>query len=291
LIAESPVTPDAVTVKRAEGEVWRPLSLPTDEFRAAAHVVLHPRGYEQVVRVPLHLAHVEGQRRHEIADVRRSGFDHQVRVGHRAPEFRLDGLAVEVARLQCKRVSEQMVRADVRAVPIRCMREEHHSGRVAGDDVRDDLDGLTPPRRIAVPSLHVDALESAWSRAHEIESQVVARVGQFLPPRLLARLVAPLRHRDVDDTHAGLALEAQRHSADDALIVWVRREDQDRRGVRSWRRSRRHRESAERKFAPLALEPLELRHKAMVRRRHRVIAGRLAAAIAWPWRLSCSFGT
>ena len=48
-----------------------PRPLASDQLAAAADVVLHPGGHQQVVGVALHLADVEGQRRHHVAQVLR----------------------------------------------------------------------------------------------------------------------------------------------------------------------------------------------------------------------------
>ena len=53
----------------------------------------------------------------------------------------------------------------------------------------------------------------------QIEPEIVACGLQLVEPRGLTRLVAALRHRDIDNAHARFAHEPQREPADDALVV------------------------------------------------------------------------
>ena len=71
-----------------------------------------------MVRIAIHFHDVERRRGHHIGQVFRADLDHQVRVGHRAPELSFDQVTFIAGRHLFQRVHHQIMRADVCAVPI-----------------------------------------------------------------------------------------------------------------------------------------------------------------------------
>ena len=137
------------------------------------------------------------------------------------------------------------------------------------EEARNHLDRRGPMRRIGGSRPHVHVFEPARDCRHEIEAEVVAGGRQLVPACGLARLVAALRDRDVDDAQSSLTLEPQRQPADDAFVIGMRREDQRARCIRGDHRTRRRGEAAERELPALAHEARELGDKVMVgRHRH-----------------------
>ena len=119
------------------------------------------------------------------------------------------------------------------------------------------------------------------------------------PARRLPLTVASRRHRDVDHPPVLLAQQPQRPPADDHFIVRVRREDQrDRRiiGERLAVGSPETRRAGMPRLRGSAsiFDVLRRRDSSRCRREFvhalRLVAGKLAAAIAWPWRLFFSSG-
>src|SRR5690242_19274920 len=92
-----------------------------------------------------------------------------------------------------QRIDNEMVRADVRDVPIVVMREENRLWLLFGEDPGDALNGFVPGSRVVRPGLRIDAFEPVLNRGQQPEANVVAAGLQFLPPLRLSRLFAPLR--------------------------------------------------------------------------------------------------
>jgi hypothetical protein len=132
--------PLAQAIERAEREIGRGTALTADELAAAPHVVLHPGGQEQVIRVPLHLAYMERERGQHLRQVVRRGLDHEVGRRHRAPELRLDREAREARIQKAERVDHEVVRTDVRAVPVGVVRKEDDPRALAREDLCDRAD-------------------------------------------------------------------------------------------------------------------------------------------------------
>ena len=110
-----------------------------------------------MIRVALHLADVERQRRHHVAPGPRT-LDSTIRFGVAiAPQNSVSTTWQVNAGACCASASDQqVVRADVRAVPVGVVREEHDRGLVLGEDARDHVDrraASAPDRRCASAAL------------------------------------------------------------------------------------------------------------------------------------------
>ena len=71
---------------------------PADQFRAAPHVVHHPRRQPRVIRIAPDFADMTRQCRYEVADIFNARFDEQIGIVHLPPKFRFDNVALEPGR-------------------------------------------------------------------------------------------------------------------------------------------------------------------------------------------------
>ena len=160
---------------------------------------------------------------------------------------------------------EQQVRADVSAVPVGIVREEHHGRPLVGDDLGDAVDRSQPMIRLFQLRCRVDSLQPCRGRGDQIEAEVIARGLELTPARLLPVGSTSLCHGDVRDPHSGLTDQAQGKPANDALVVRMGREDERARRVSRQHRPGRSRKSAERVAPAVAKQAIELRDEGVVR--------------------------
>ena len=213
----------AEPVNRGEGKIRRRPALPADPFRAAPHVVHHPRRQQRVIRIAPDFADVKRQRRHEVAHVLDARFDEQIGIGHLPPKFRFDDMALETGGQRFKRIQNQKMRADVRRVPVVFVRNKNRARLLFRQDFGDDFH-RRPPRRAIFPARNrIDILPI---RHRQTEAEEIARAPQFTQPLRAPRDFAAQRHGNVDDVPLRLTQQPQRQSADDALVVRMRRENQ-----------------------------------------------------------------
>ena len=80
---------------------------PAHPFRAAPHVVHHPRRQPRVIRIAPHLADMTRQRRDKVANIFSARFDEQIGIRHLSPKFCFDDVAPETGRQGFKRIQNQ----------------------------------------------------------------------------------------------------------------------------------------------------------------------------------------
>ena len=158
---------------------------------------------QQVVWVALDLADVERERGHHVADIVDARFDHQVRRRHGAPELGFDDVTAEVRRL----AAPGHRRADDACRCACCSSRRRAGRRSTPADVRRGCARSPRPTRTSAQDRRLASSTLTLSRppgtvCDEIEAEVVAGGRQLVPPRGLARLVAALRDRDVDDAQS-----------------------------------------------------------------------------------------
>jgi len=221
---DAAVLPFLDPIKRGENKIGSGSALATDEFRAAAHVVLQPRGQAQVIRVALHLAGVMRKRGQQIGDVMDAQLDHQIGREHLAPKFGLDKDGFEMQRQAFQRVHDEQMGADVRGMPVAFVRKDNGARMVFQKQRGDGLDGGAPGLRVVLPRGRGNFFEAGIL---QFKPNPAAGVFQFRQPGEAAFLVASEGDGDVDDARAGFAHEPQGQAAGDAFIVRVRRDEQD----------------------------------------------------------------
>src|SRR5437899_1563653 len=185
------------------------------------------------------------------------------------------------------------------------MREENHSGGIFLQNLPDSRNRIVPARRIILSRLEIHAFQPIRPRLDKSEANVVAAGRQLGPPLRLPRFVAPLRDGHVHHIETGLAHQSQRQASDDYFVIRVRRKDQRPGSVPSRVWLRRRAEASQWKGFALRLRANKVPHKMLIRtmfavtffelrmclwKSHFTITGRLAAAIACPWRFSFSSG-
>ena len=104
--------------------------------------------------------HVEARGAHHIGQILSADFNHQVRIGHLAPEFSLDQVTFKFARHQMQGVHHQQMGADVGCIPVLLVREQYHPRPIARQNVSDDFDGARPMRRVLLACFRVNSFQA-----------------------------------------------------------------------------------------------------------------------------------
>jgi len=144
-------------------------------------------------------------------------------IGHLSPKFRSTTWALETGGQRCQRIQNQKMGADVRRVPVVFVRNKNRARLLFRQDFSDDFDSR-PPRRALFPARN--RIDIIPIRHRQAEAEEIARAPQFTQARRAPRDFAAQCHGNVDDVPLRFPQQPQRQSADDALVVRVRRENQ-----------------------------------------------------------------
>jgi len=251
-VLHSAVVPAAEAVDGAEGEIGRCLALAADGFAAEPDVVGHPGGQGEVIRVPLDLADVEGQRGDEVDEIAFRDLDEEVGIVVLAPELAFDEMGFERGAQRGEGIHDEVMDAEMGTVPILGMGEEDGAGFFVAEDGGDRGDLQGPRRGIAVAGPGGDLFQSVGAEGEQVEPEIPAGPAEFLEPGGLAFAFAAERHGDVADAPTAFAHQAQGQSPDDAFVVRVGRKDEETGGVRGGGDEDGEREPAELPSAALA---------------------------------------
>ncbi len=138
-------------VNGAERKIRRHPALPADQFRAAPHIVNHPRRQPHMIRIAPDLAGVARQGRDQIANICSTQLDQQIGFRHLAPKFRLNDVALETGGQRLERVQNQKMRADVDGMPVMLMRNENHAWTLFRQNSGNDFDRQSPMCPVLFP--------------------------------------------------------------------------------------------------------------------------------------------
>src|SRR5262245_20226631 len=143
-----------------------------------------------MVGVPAHFANVKAEGTDERGQVAGRRLNERVWRRHLSPEFRLDGADRERTWHQPQSVGDEVVRADVRRVPVGLMRVEDGPGPMAIEDAPNDVNHALPPARLRGARFRVDALQPGRAGAFQAEPDALAAVLQFSPAGSLPVAIA-----------------------------------------------------------------------------------------------------
>src|SRR5664280_655864 len=221
----------------------------------------------------------------------RDSLDHQVGTIQRTPEFGFDHITLKF-RQASQGILHQEMGPDMCAVPVARMRKENDLRRMAAQKVRDDSYRFPPMAGFLFACADINFLETLWRRLHQPETNASAASLQFQQALLLACFIAAMGDSDIHDVPVRLPQQAQRQGAHDHLVVGMGREKQGFGRIWSWRRARARGKISQGITSAVPDEAGVFGDEMMVGV-HDFFGsgGRLAAAIAWPWRRSFSSGT
>ena len=115
----------------------------------------------------------------------------------------------------------------MRFVTVKFVRDKNHAWLMFRQNLGDDPDRRPPMRAVSSPRFGIDAFQATFIRHNQTESERRAGIMQFAQPRLATFAFAAERHSHVDDVPFCLAQQPQGQSANDAIVVRVRRENQN----------------------------------------------------------------
>src|SRR5260370_30129232 len=118
--------------------------------------------------------HVEARGAHHVGQILSADFNHQVRIGHLAPEFGLDQVTFESARDLMQGVHHQQMSADVGCIPVLLVREQYYARPIARQNVSDDFDGVRPMPRVLLAGFRVNSFQAWWTSGNQAETEVLS---------------------------------------------------------------------------------------------------------------------
>src|SRR5436190_13684767 len=133
-----------------------------------------------MVGVAFDFADMESGCGHHISQIVTADFDHEIGIGHSAPELGFNQITFEGRRELLKGIGDEKMGADMSAIPIAIMRAEDNLGPVHLQDVFDDLNTRIPMGAILFASFGVDAFKSIGAGGDEAKTEIIAGLLQFL---------------------------------------------------------------------------------------------------------------
>ena len=178
-------------VKLREWETLRWAALAADHLRPAPNIIHQPRGVAQVIRIATDFAAVLC-RGHQLG---RHDFGpkphHQVGLPQLVPEFRQDerhGAARAALEVETQRVHGEVMRSDVRAVPVFGVGSEDNIGAKPVEEGGERFDLCAPLLRPRIAILQVHVLQTRRMFGH-LQSKAEDAAGGFQFPQAPRALV------------------------------------------------------------------------------------------------------